>query len=608
MDAKGMMNSDLETLEEKLQILKSKIGQEEYETIRKEIDEIRKLGVDLPDSGYMANVNSIIKRMVDLEFDSFNSKALKEAIKEVKREGFLAKLDYIKVCIKEGKDVSQVFSSAKLYWDVIKGSFDAFEVSEVERKLDEINLEMLLRKVQTSKEVNLSEAEKISYLLVRERLQNLLDNKTISQAIKLLIKSWLGESIDTETGKVSAEFIEDLLKNSELWEVLSGVKGVEVKNNQERQKPQRNTETQIPQQTQSLISLGESQRRVQEITKLSEMYNIPLGKFDFTKKKYAYALYVMRYKRFGEIKYKLIGEDKAVKLKRGNKLARGEVVAVVFNNHLTNIKWDRPTSSEIVGHTDQPTLEYAVLPDYLQTIYGAILRGTGLRKLIIPGTVKMINSGAFSSLCNLQDVLLEEGIVNIQQYAFEDTGIKEINIPSSVKNIGQGAFCRCSQLEKVTFEYGIRIIGPAAFAVTGLKEVEIPGSVEKLEGNVFQFSPLQKVVLNEGLSKIEAGALGNCHIKEIDIPETVKRIEPSAFEGNPLKSVTISENADFKKSAFPPEAIIRRRVKEEENSVVERLERENAKLREENKELKKKIAKFEKVIKGTERKSETMDK
>ena len=105
MDAKGMMNSDLETLEEKLQILKSKMGQEEYETIRKEIDEIRKLGADLPDSGYMASVNDIIKRVVDLEVSSFSDKTLKETIKEVKKEGFLAKLEYIKLCAREGKDI-----------------------------------------------------------------------------------------------------------------------------------------------------------------------------------------------------------------------------------------------------------------------------------------------------------------------------------------------------------------------------------------------------------------------------------------------------------------------------------------------------------------------
>jgi hypothetical protein len=600
MDAKGVMNSDVETLEEKLQILRAKMSEEEYETIRREIDEIRKLGVDLPDSGYMSNVADIIKKLVDLEVDNFSDKDFKKAIKEVKKEGFLAKLEYIKLCAREGKDVSQIFSVVGQYWEAIKGTFDAFEVSEVERKLEEVKLEILLKKVQTSKTVNLSEAEGINYLLLRERLQDLLANETIGQEKKLLIKSWLGESIDMKTGKVDSGFVKKLLVDKEIWEVLSGVKGVEVNTNQERQISQTNEEARESKPTQALIALGESKRRAEQIAKLSEKYHIPLKKFDLHKMQWDmplhdYAIYILRYKRFGKTKYKWIGETEASMLRQA-KIKRletkrplnKEVVAVVFNNGVTKIS--------ARGHAYQDTLEDVVFPDNLKSIGKDAFYKTGLKELVISGTVEEIDESAFA--CSY---------------------LERVTIPGSVKKIGDNAFAYNKRLKEVILREGLEEIGGGAFLETALEKIYIPGSVKSIENRTFAGSSLEEVNFGEGVEKIEYRAFYNTKLRKVIFPQTIKIIGTEAFCSSPIFSVSVPSGVEYSKEFTFPEITRITEIGSEEKTITQeedaRLRSENEELRKENDELKrkvetleKKIAEFEKSIKVKVRKSKAIDR
>ena len=645
MDAKSVMNSDVETLEEKLQILRAKMSEEEYETIRREIDEIRKLGVDLPDSGYMSNVADIIKKLVDLEVDNFSDKDFKKAIKEVKKEGFLAKLEYIKLCAREGKDVSQIFSVVGQYWEAIKGTFDAFEASEIERKLEEVKLEILLKKVQTSREVKVNETEGINYLLIREKLQDLLANEAISQENKLLVKSWLGESIDTETGKVDAEFIKKLLVDKEIWEVLSGVKGVEVKTNQERHTAKTIEEAQESKPTQALIALGESKRRAEQIAKLSEKYHIPLKKFDLHKMQWDmplhdYAIYILRYKRFGKTKYKWIGETEASMLRQA-KIKRlktkrplnKEVVAVVFNNGVTKIS--------ARGHAYQDTLEDVVFPDNLKSIGKDAFYKTGLKELVIPGTieeidesafacsylekvtipgsVKKIGDNAFAYNKRLKEVILREGLEEIGGSAFLETALEKIDIPGSVKKIGDNAFAYNKQLKEVILREGLEEIGGGAFLETALEKIYIPGSVKSIENVAFARSSLGEVNFGEGVEKIGYKAFYYTKLRKVIFPQTIKKIGSEAFCASPIGSVSIPKGVEYAKEITFPERtrIIKRGIKEENIAPdeVESLKIENEELRQENDELKrkvdtleKKIAEFEKSIKVKVRKSKAIDR
>ena len=62
----------------------------------------------------------------------------------------------------------------------------------------------------------------------------------------------------------------------------------------------------------------------------------------------------------------------------------------------------------------------------------AFAKNTNIITVSIPGTVKKIDSGAFVSCSNLENVYLEDGIEDIYSYAFEQTNVKTIAIPESV--------------------------------------------------------------------------------------------------------------------------------------------------------------------------------
>ena len=68
----------------------------------------------------------------------------------------------------------------------------------------------------------------------------------------------------------------------------------------------------------------------------------------------------------------------------------------------------------------------------------------------VPETVTSISLRAFGA-CNLNEIILNEGLVDISSYAFLNcTGLTEITIPSSVKSIGSYAFEGCHSLTKIT--------------------------------------------------------------------------------------------------------------------------------------------------------------
>jgi hypothetical protein len=59
--------------------------------------------------------------------------------------------------------------------------------------------------------------------------------------------------------------------------------------------------------------------------------------------------------------------------------------------------------------------------------------------------------------------------------------IKSVVIPSSVKVIGSGAFSDCTSLEKVTLPEGLFYIAGSAFSYTGLTSVTFPKTLEYLD-------------------------------------------------------------------------------------------------------------------------------
>ncbi len=205
---------------------------------------------------------------------------------------------------------------------------------------------------------------------------------------------------------------------------------------------------------------------------------------------------------------------------------RSKIRAIIIG---TNIK-------SIAGFTDDcstmENLEEIVLNEGLQEIVGRVFKGSGIKELICPPTLKTIGNSAFKGCTNLTKVQLNEGLQEIVGGAFEESGIKELICPSTLKTIGEFAFIECANLTKVQLNEGLQKIGWRAFEESGIKELICPSTLKRIDHGVFaNCANLTKVQLNEGLQEIGKTAFGKTGIKELICPSTLKTIGISAFNG-----------------------------------------------------------------------------
>lgn len=216
---KNVINKSIQELEEKLQILKGTIGDREFKEISTEVDEIKKMAIDLPDEGYIGEMTELVMKILKLEFGELSDSSIKEFGKEMKRKNFLDKLEYIRACIEEGKDASDIIKVSLDYWNEIKGNYDKFEIEEVETKIDELIFEKTLFDVRNGREVDLLNSNLNCYL-VRDKLQEISQRKNISDEDKILINTWIGESIDIKDGTVDEKVMKKIIEDEKVWEIL----------------------------------------------------------------------------------------------------------------------------------------------------------------------------------------------------------------------------------------------------------------------------------------------------------------------------------------------------------------------------------------------------
>lgn len=137
----------------------------------------------------------------------------------------------------------------------------------------------------------------------------------------------------------------------------------------------------------------------------------------------------------------------------------------------------------------------------------------------------VIPSGMFDGR-PIGQLVLEEGITEIQNTAFRNTGLTELDLPTTITTLGTSAFNQNS-IKKLTA--GGNIINN--FALDTINK-----SIEWL-------------VVKEGTEDITKAYIGSSSdyskpgmLKKLDLPETLKTIATSAFENNQIKELIIPDN------------------------------------------------------------------
>ena len=134
-------------------------------------------------------------------------------------------------------------------------------------------------------------------------------------------------------------------------------------------------------------------------------------------------------------------------------------VSDVWNVKTINIpKNVKPFDSRVFGYITQITVDEE--NPYIKSVNGTMILSKdgktlyagiqGVSEFVIPKTVEKIGSYSFYMSNNISSIQMNEGVKEIEDYAFGYGTLKTINIPSTVKNIGKTAFSGCTKLTSIT--------------------------------------------------------------------------------------------------------------------------------------------------------------
>ena len=143
---------------------------------------------------------------------------------------------------------------------------------------------------------------------------------------------------------------------------------------------------------------------------------------------------------------------------------------------------------------------------------------TDAAMVIVPKTVRVIGSLAFTRRAKLKKVQLPDGLERIGRDAFSDCdALEEVVIPASVKTIAPYAFGGCESLKKVTFLGEVQSLSRTAFSdCFNLYTILVPQGKEKAYRKILHIT-----------SESDTLVLGNEHVAPKDSKPETPKAEPA---------------------------------------------------------------------------------
>lgn len=266
----------------------------------------------------------------------------------------------------------------------------------------------------------------------------------------------------------------------------------------------------------------------------------------------------------------------------GKPIAKAEIVDVNNYKMLKEYKSDEmkfPVT--IFGGVVSETEEYTVPEQFLYYAGSSYEYGStqnkveGVKKMIIPDTIKYVNVNhqpfghdieevilpeglecygtqnwdeTFSSCMNLKSFTIPNGATELKSTFYFCKSLKEVNLPDSIEILGDLTFKSCEALEEIYMPDNVEIIGKECFAFCeSLKNIDIPDSVKVIGANAFaKCTSLSAVALPDSLETIEEMTFFSCtSLSTIAIPDSVKTIRESAFsECSALTEIAIPDSVE----------------------------------------------------------------
>lgn len=147
----------------------------------------------------------------------------------------------------------------------------------------------------------------------------------------------------------------------------------------------------------------------------------------------------------------------------------------------------------------------------------------------------VIDTPWFEQKDNIKKVIVEDGVVDISNYAFYGcSNIEDVKLPESVVNIYSEAFAYCTSLKSIIIPNGVSNISLKTFmSCTSLEQVVISSNVKTIENYAFMnCDSLREIAIPDGVNAIYNQVFLNCDmLNKITIPASVTKIGSHIFKG-----------------------------------------------------------------------------
>lgn len=163
---------------------------------------------------------------------------------------------------------------------------------------------------------------------------------------------------------------------------------------------------------------------------------------------------------------------------------------------------------------------------------------TDAAMVIVPKTVRIIGSLAFTRRAKLKKVQLPDGLERIGRDAFSDCdALEEVVIPASVKTIAPYAFGGCESLKKVTFLGEVTSLSRTAFSdCFNLYTILVPQGKEKAYRKILHIT-----------SESDTLVLGNKQVAPKDSKPETPKAEPAKEPTKEMKEKKDKKDKKIKK-------------------------------------------------------------
>ena len=187
----------------------------------------------------------------------------------------------------------------------------------------------------------------------------------------------------------------------------------------------------------------------------------------------------------------------------------------------------------------RPKGEVAAVPEGVVEIGHKAFCETKIKEVVLPSTLKIISSFAFSDCHYLKQVTLPEGLEELGFYALSDTAIEEINFPRSLRYIDDSVFRGTPFLKRIKDDRFVILGERFLYGYNGYDDtVEIPDGVEVICSCAFDSREKDKDYYY-------------VTPKKIILPDSVKQIDGCAFRYQyGLREINLRADMDISATAF----------------------------------------------------------